>query len=89
MLSVELYGVDAIPETERTGRPLDIVSMLIGSNLCLGVIVFGWLPISFGLSFWSAVTSLTKCYLYGCLYIPGIIYCYWCYLWLSRIAWCK
>ncbi|MGI5348606.1 cytosine permease [Streptomyces sp. CA-250714] len=57
-MQIEQHGVDVIPEAERTGRPRDIVSFLIGSNLALGVVIFGWLPVSFGLGFWPAVSSL-------------------------------
>lgn len=58
MLIIEKHGVDIIPEADRTSVPRDLISILIGSNLCLGVIIFGWLPVSFGLSWWSSVTSL-------------------------------
>jgi purine-cytosine permease-like protein len=58
MPSIEQHGVDIIPESERTSLPQDLISILIGSNLCLGVIIFGWLPVSFGLSWWPSVTSL-------------------------------
>lgn len=58
MLLIEKHGVDIIPEADRTSRPRDLISILIGSNLCLGVIVFGWLPVSFGLGLWAAVTSI-------------------------------
>lgn len=54
----ELYGVDTIPEIERTSSASDMIAILIGSNLCLGVVIFGWLPVSFGLGFWSAASSL-------------------------------
>ncbi|WP_244177967.1 cytosine permease, partial [Streptomyces atriruber] len=43
---------------ERTSGPRDLVSILIGSNLCLGVIVFGWLPVSFGLGWWESVSAV-------------------------------
>ncbi|MEY9943105.1 cytosine permease [Kitasatospora sp. GAS1066B] len=55
---VEQHGVDTIPEAERTSTPRDVLSILIGSNLAFGVVVFGWLPVSFGLSFWASCTSL-------------------------------
>lgn len=58
MLLIEHRGVDTIPDAERTSRPRDLISILIGSNLCLGVIVFGWLPVSFGLGWWPAITSI-------------------------------
>ncbi|MBT2368463.1 cytosine permease [Streptomyces sp. ISL-10] len=57
-MPVEQRGVDTIPESERTSTPRDLISILLGSNLCLGVIVFGWLPVSFGLGLWPAVTSV-------------------------------
>jgi len=55
--AIETHGVDTIPDDERTGRPRDVVGILVGSNLCLGVVIFGWLPATFGLGFWPAVTS--------------------------------
>lgn len=58
MLAIEKHGVDIIPEIDRTSLPRDLISILIGSNLCLGVIIFGWLPVSFGLSWWASITSL-------------------------------
>ncbi|MFE0179168.1 cytosine permease [Streptomyces sp. NPDC059002] len=57
-MPIEQRGVDTIPDGERTSGPRDLVSILIGSNLCLGVIVFGWLPVSFGLSWWESVTAV-------------------------------
>ncbi|GGQ84744.1 cytosine permease [Streptomyces althioticus] len=64
----ELRGVDTIPEAERTSGPRDLVSILLGSNLCLGVIVFGWLPPSFGLDWWSSVTSVVAGTVVGTLF---------------------
>ncbi|MFH9007604.1 cytosine permease [Streptomyces afghaniensis] len=57
-MPIEQRGVDTIPEEERTSAPRDLVSILLGSNLCLGVIVFGWLPPSFGLDWWSSVSAV-------------------------------
>ncbi|MFI1394740.1 cytosine permease [Streptomyces sp. NPDC020681] len=57
-MPIEQRGVDTVPEPERTSTPRDLISILLGSNLCLGVIVFGWLPVSFGLGLWPAVTSI-------------------------------
>lgn len=57
-MPIEQRGVDTIPEAERTSGPRDLVSILLGSNLCLGVIVFGWLPPSFGLDWWASVSSV-------------------------------
>ncbi|MFI1001619.1 cytosine permease [Streptomyces galbus] len=57
-MPMEQRGVDTVPEDERTSGPRDLVSILLGSNLCLGVIVFGWLPPSFGLDWWGSLTSI-------------------------------
>ncbi|MFB7291968.1 cytosine permease [Actinacidiphila glaucinigra] len=57
-MQIEQRGVDTVPDEERTSRPRDLVSILLGSNLALGVIVFGWLPVSFGLGWWASFTSL-------------------------------
>ncbi|MFH0521300.1 cytosine permease [Streptomyces sp. M41] len=57
-MPMEQRGVDTIPDEERTSGPRDLVSILLGSNLCLGVIVFGWLPPSFGLGWWASVGSI-------------------------------
>ncbi|MER7762146.1 cytosine permease [Streptomyces sp. NPDC097619] len=57
-MPIEQRGVDTIPEEERTSGPRDLVAILLGSNLCLGVIVFGWLPPSFGLGLWPSVTAI-------------------------------
>ncbi|WP_116102275.1 purine-cytosine permease family protein [Amycolatopsis thermalba] len=56
--AIEVHGVDTIPDADRTGRPRDVAGILVGSNLCLGVVIFGWLPASFGLGFWAGVTSM-------------------------------
>ncbi|WP_441248722.1 purine-cytosine permease family protein [Kitasatospora sp. McL0602] len=55
---IEQHGVETIPEAERTSTPRDVLSILIGSNLAFGVVVFGWLPVSFGLSFWASTSAL-------------------------------
>ncbi|MGR8008067.1 cytosine permease [Streptomyces hypolithicus] len=57
-MPIEQRGVDTIPDEERTSGPRDLVSILLGSNLCLGVIVFGWLPPSFGLGLLPSVTAI-------------------------------
>lgn len=67
-MPIEKRGVDTIPDEERTSRPGDLVSILLGSNLCLSVIVFGWLPPSFGLSWWASVSSIAVGTLVGTLF---------------------
>ncbi|MEU8466175.1 cytosine permease [Streptomyces sp. NPDC029003] len=64
-MPIEQRGVDTIPEEERTSGPRDLISILLGSNLCLGVIVFGWLPPSFGLGLVPSVTAIVTGTLVG------------------------
>ncbi|MER6988773.1 cytosine permease [Saccharopolyspora hirsuta] len=71
-VSIETHGVDTIPDADRTGRPRDIAGILLGSNLCLGVVIFGWLPASFGLEFWPAVTSMIAGTLLGTLLVAPL-----------------
>lgn len=54
---IEERGVEYIPEAERDSDPRTLAAVFLGSSLSLSVIVFGWLPIVFGLGWWSAVTS--------------------------------
>ncbi|QUH04476.1 cytosine permease [Saccharopolyspora erythraea] len=69
---IEKHGVDTIPDSDRTGRPRDIVGILLGSNMCLGVVIFGWLPASFGLEFWPSVTSMIAGTLLGTLLVAPL-----------------
>src|SRR3954447_4138876 len=54
---VEAAGVAYIPEAARDSRPANLAAVFFGGNLAFSVIVFGWLPIMFGLGWWSAVTA--------------------------------
>lgn len=56
--AVEAHGIQTVPESERTAKPGSIFSILVGGDLALSLIVIGWLPITFGLGWWSSVTSL-------------------------------
>lgn len=56
--AIESHGVDTIPENERTGRPRDILGVLLGSNMSLGTVLFGWLPVSMGLGFWASLSAM-------------------------------
>ncbi|MEV4648920.1 cytosine permease [Saccharopolyspora sp. NPDC049357] len=69
---IEKHGVDTIPETDRTGRPRDVAGILLGSNMCLGVVIFGWLPASFGLEFWPAIASMVAGTLLGTVLVAPL-----------------
>ncbi len=51
-----------------TSGPKDLVSILLGSNLCLSVIIFGWLPPSFGLGWWAPVSAIVAGTLIGTVF---------------------
>jgi purine-cytosine permease-like protein len=54
---VEEAGVAYIPEAERDSRPANLATVFFGGNLAFSVIVFGWLPVTFGLGWWATVTA--------------------------------
>lgn len=54
---VERTGVDYLPMSERNSRPGNLFRVFVGGNLALSVVIFGWLPITFGLNFWQAIAS--------------------------------
>jgi purine-cytosine permease-like protein len=61
----EQFGVDTISESHRNAKPQSIITMLLGGNLSMSVMIFGWLAISYGLDFWSSVSSVFVGTLFG------------------------
>lgn len=55
---IESQGVDTIPESQRTAKPGSIIPIFFGSNMALSVMVFGWLSILYGLSWWQSVSAI-------------------------------
>jgi purine-cytosine permease-like protein len=55
---IEQYGIDFIPEEERKSSPRNLSSILFGGSLTFSIIVLGWFPISFGLSWWQAASAV-------------------------------
>jgi purine-cytosine permease-like protein len=56
---VEARGIDYIPEEERHSKPANLFWVWVGTQMCFGIIVVGWLPVAFGLGWWSSVTAIT------------------------------
>jgi purine-cytosine permease-like protein len=56
---IETRGIDQIPESERHSTPRNLFTVLSGAQLCFALFVFGWLPIVYGLGWWSAVSAIT------------------------------
>lgn len=54
---VETHGVEPIPDSERTARPLDLFRLVFGGANTIATVVLGSFPIIFGLSFRDAVLA--------------------------------
>lgn len=55
---IESLGVHTIPEHQRTAKPGSIIPIFLGSNMALSVMVFGWLAVLYGLSWWQSVSAI-------------------------------
>jgi purine-cytosine permease-like protein len=58
-----------VPDAERSARPRDIFWIGIGGNLAFSIVLFGWLPLTFGLGWWATVTSMVVGYAIGALLV--------------------
>ena len=67
--SFETQGVDTVPEKDRSGKPSSFISIFVGSNLSLSVMVFGWLSILYGLSWWQSVSAIFIGTLLGSIFV--------------------
>jgi purine-cytosine permease-like protein len=55
---IESRGIDAIPDIERTSKPSSLFAVFFGPQFGLGNMIFGALPIAFGLGWWASVTAI-------------------------------
>lgn len=55
---IESCGIDYIPEDARKSVPGNLFTILLGGSLTFSLIIIGWFPISFGLSFWQAAGAV-------------------------------
>lgn len=69
---VEKFGVDTIPDSERTSTPRDLIAILWGGNLSLSVGVFGWLPILYGLGWVASVCAILVGTLVGAIAVTPL-----------------
>ncbi|OIJ62500.1 purine-cytosine permease family protein [Streptomyces mangrovisoli] len=54
---IETYGVERIPDEDRTARPIDLFRLAFGGANTFATCVLGAFPILFGLSFWQGVAA--------------------------------
>src|ERR1035437_355211 len=69
--AIETRGVDFIPSVERKSRPFELLTMFFGPQFGWGNMIFGSLPILFGLGWWGSFSSITVGSIVGSfIYIP-------------------
>ncbi|RNB84853.1 hypothetical protein EDM56_20015 [Brevibacillus fluminis] len=56
--NIEQYGIEQVPEAERTVRWYDIFFMVINFLMNPGMILIGGMAVASGLSFWAAIASV-------------------------------
>lgn len=66
---VEKHGVDYIPEDERHSRPRNLYILVFAGVMTFGVMIIGWYPIAFGLSWWDAATSILAGSTFGSIFL--------------------
>ncbi|MEU6372050.1 cytosine permease [Streptomyces sp. NPDC046909] len=54
---IETYGVERIPDEDRTARPIDLFRLAFGGANTFATCVLGAFPILFGLSFWQGLAA--------------------------------
>lgn len=69
---IETRGIDMIPEVERKAKPYTLFSVFFGPQFGYGNMLFGALPIAFGLGWWAAFWSVTIGSAIGSLVFLGI-----------------
>src|SRR4249919_3185472 len=71
---VETRGIDYIPRRERNSHPRHLTWAMFGPQFGFGNMVFGSLPVAFGLSWWSSVAAITLGVLVGSIIFAGVCF---------------
>lgn len=69
---IETRGIDMIPDIERRAKPFTLFSVFFGPQFGYGNMLFGALPIAFGLGWWASFASITVGTAVGSLVFLGI-----------------
>jgi purine-cytosine permease-like protein len=67
--AVESHGIDFIPLGDRHSKPRVLLWVLGGEAFFFGVMAIGWLPIAFGLGWWSAFSAIVLGNIIGALIV--------------------
>lgn len=55
---IERIGIAPIPEPVRTSTPWTFFLMFMGASVAPASIIYGWVPITFGLDLWGSLSSI-------------------------------
>ena len=66
---VEQYGIDTIPDADRTSTWVDLLRIQFGGANTFATVLLGTFPIVLGLSFWQAVLATVAGVLVGALFL--------------------
>src|SRR3954470_18381252 len=69
---VEPYGVDAIPDSERHGKPISQFFIWFAAGMNFPITVLGFLAVSYGLSLTASVTAIVAGSLVGSV-VMGVL----------------
>jgi purine-cytosine permease-like protein len=69
MTEVENFGIDTIPDADRTSTPRDLFRIQFGGANTFATVLLGTFPIFFGLSFWEGVGAAVLGVLVGTLFL--------------------
>lgn len=69
MTEVESFGIDTIPDADRTSTPRDLFRIQFGGANTFATVLLGTFPIFFGLSFWEGVAAAVLGVLAGTLFL--------------------
>src|SRR6476646_9783626 len=66
---VEQHGINTIPDSDRTSRPLDLFRIQFGGANTFATVLLGTFPIALGLSFWQAVAATVAGVVVGAIFL--------------------
>jgi len=66
---IEGFGIDTIPDKDRTSTPWDLFRIQFGGANTFATVLLGTFPIAFGLSFWQGVGAVVLGVLVGTLFL--------------------
>ena len=70
--TIEPYGIEHIPETDRHGKPYTQFTTWLSANLTLSLLITGFFPALLGLSVWQSISAVVVGSLLGAL-LMGVL----------------